>query len=74
MFGWLDGLVSMLPSRPSLYDAIRQPEARATAMSRSRRGMTVAAGAALAPVASVLAAGEIAAHAGGTVYVEARRP
>lgn len=74
MFGWLDGLVSILPSRPSLYDAIRQPDARATAMSRSRRGMTVAAGAALAPVASVLAAGEIAAHAGGTVYVEARRP
>ena len=65
MFGWLDGLVSMLPSRPSLYDAIRQAEARATAMSRSRRGMTLAAGAALTPVAIVLAAAEVAAQPGG---------
>jgi SAM-dependent methyltransferase len=74
MFGWLDGLVSMLPSQPSLYDAIRQPDARATAISGSRRAMTLGAGAALAPVATVLAAGEIAARAGGSVYVEARRP
>lgn len=73
MFGWLDGLVSMVPGRPSLYDAIRQPEARATEMSGSRRAGTLAAAAALAPVATVLAAGEVAARAGGSVYVEARR-
>jgi SAM-dependent methyltransferase len=73
LFGWIDGLVSMLPSRPSLYDAIRHPEARAAAMSRSRRTMTLAAGLALAPVATILAAAEVAARAGGTVYIEARR-
>ena len=74
VFGWTDGLVSMLPGRPSLYDAIRQPEARATAISGSRRAITLVAGAALAPVATVLSAAEIAARAGGSVYVEARRP
>lgn len=72
LFGWLDGLVSMLPGRPSLYDAIRQPDARTTPMSDSRRAATLAAGVALAPVAAVLAAGEIAAGAGGSVYLEAR--
>lgn len=74
LFGWLDGLVSMLPSQPSLYDAIRQAEARVTPMSHSRRAITLMAGVALAPVATVLAAGEVAARAGGSVYVEARRP
>jgi SAM-dependent methyltransferase len=73
VFGWLDGLVSILPSQPSLYDAIRQPEARATAISRSRRTMTLAAGVALAPAAMILAAAEVAARSGGSVYVEARR-
>jgi SAM-dependent methyltransferase len=74
VFGWLDGLVSVLPSQPSLYDAIRRGEARATPMSRTRRAMTLVAGLALAPVATVLAAAEVAARAGGSVYVEARRP
>ena len=74
LFGWLDGLVSTLPTQPSLYDAIRQAEARATAMSGSRRAITLAAAVALAPVATILAAAEIAAGAGGSVYVEARRP
>jgi hypothetical protein len=63
----------MLPSRPSLYDAIRHPEARTTAISSSRRTMTLAAGLGLAPVATILAAAEVAAGAGGTVYIEARR-
>ena len=72
MFGWLDGLVSMLPGHPSLYDAIRQPEARAEEMDRSHRSRTLVAGSALAPVAAVLAAAEVAAGAGGSVYVEAR--
>ena len=74
VFGWLDGLVSKLPSQPSLYDAIRQADARASPMSDSRRAATLAAGAALTPVAAVLAASEVAARAGGSVYVEARRP
>jgi SAM-dependent methyltransferase len=73
VFCWLDGLVSLLPGRPSLYDAIRQPEARVTAMSRFRRAVTLVAGAVLAPVATMLAAAEVAARAGGSVYVEARR-
>jgi SAM-dependent methyltransferase len=74
VFGWLDGLVSMLPNQPSLYDAIRQAEARASPMSGSRRATTLAAGVALMPVAAVLSAGEIAAGAGGSVYIEARHP
>jgi len=74
VFGWLDGLVSMLPNQPSLYDAIRQTDARATTMSGSRRATTLAAGIALTPVAAALAAAEIAAGAGGSVYIEARRP
>jgi SAM-dependent methyltransferase len=73
VFGWLDGLVAMLPGRPSLYDAIRQAEARATAMSPSRRAITLVAGSALAPVAVALSVAEVAARAGGSVYVEARR-
>ena len=73
VFGWLDGLVSMLPSQPSLYDAIRQADARAAPMSRSGRAMTLVVGAALAPIATALAAAEVAARAGGSVYVEARR-
>jgi hypothetical protein len=73
VFGWLDGLVSMLPSHPSLYDAIRQPEARADPMSASRRAGTLTAGLALAPVAVALSAAEVASKAGGSVYVEARR-
>ncbi len=72
MFGWLDGLVSMLPGHPSLYDAIRQPEAREETVNGSRRAMTLVAGSVLAPVATALAAAEVAAGAGGSVYVEAR--
>lgn len=73
LFGWLDGLVGTLPSHPSLYDAIRQPEARASAMDGSWRAITLGAAMALAPVAAVLSAAEVAARAGGSVYVEARR-
>lgn len=28
VFGWLHGLVGMLPGHPDLYDAIRRPEAQ----------------------------------------------
>jgi hypothetical protein len=63
----------MTPGHPSLYDAIRQPEARAESVTGARRAATLATGVALAPVAVALAAAEVCAHAGGTVYVEAKR-
>ncbi len=74
IFGWLDGLVSTLPSHPSLYEAIRQTEARAETMSSRRRMTALIAGTVLAPAAGALAAAEIAARSGGTVYIEARKP
>ena len=74
MFGWLDGLVGGLPGHPQLYDAIRQEDARSRPMTEGQRIATLGAGVALAPVALALAASEVAAHAGGSVYVEARRP
>ena len=73
MFGWLHGLVGMLPGHPDLYDAIRRPEARRRQDAAWPRGATLLAGTLLAPVAAVAAAVEIAAGRGGTVYVEARR-
>jgi SAM-dependent methyltransferase len=74
MFGWLDGLVSALPSHPSLYDAIRRSEARAEAMDGNRRLATLGSAAILSPLAGSLALAEIVSHAGGSVYVEARKP
>jgi SAM-dependent methyltransferase len=74
MFGWLQGVVGALPGHPNLYDAIRQPDARSRELGPRRRMATVAAGVALTPVAFALAVAEVSARAGGTVYVEARRP
>jgi SAM-dependent methyltransferase len=74
MFGWLQGLVGALPPHSNLYDAIRRPDARSRQLSPGQRLATVAAGVALSPAALALAAAEVAAGAGGTVYVEARRP
>jgi SAM-dependent methyltransferase len=73
VFGWLHGLVGVLPGELDLYDAIRRPVARSRPLSRVRLAGTLAAAAALAPVALALAMAEAAARAGGTVYVEARR-
>jgi len=72
VFGWLDGLVGMLPGHPSLYDAIRRPAARFRPLSRGRRLFALTAAAILLPVALVTAAVEVALRRGGTVYVEAR--
>ena len=72
-FGWLQGLVGLLPGRPDLYDALRRPEARRRPLTGARRAATIAAGAALSPVAVAASAVEIGAGRGGTVYVEARR-
>jgi SAM-dependent methyltransferase len=73
LFGWLHGMVGMLPGHPDLYSAIRRVEAQDTAIAGGRRTAVVLAATALAPAAGVMAAAEIAAHAGGTVYLEARR-
>jgi len=74
MFGWLDGLVGRLPGELDLYDAIRQSDARSRPLTPRHRLAALAAGVALAPLAAALAGAEVVARAGGTVYVEARRP
>lgn len=71
VFGWLHGLVGLLPGHPDLYDAIRRPEARRSE-SAWPRPRTLAAGALLFPVAVAGAALEVAVGRGGTVYIEAR--
>jgi SAM-dependent methyltransferase len=72
-FGWLHGLVGLLPRHPDLYDAIRRPDARANELARRRLlGLWIAA-LGLAPLALAGAATEVALRRGGTVYVEARR-
>jgi len=73
VFGWLDGLVGLLPSSPGLYDSIRQPAARSQPVGGGRRILTLAAAVGLLPAAAALAGAEIVAGAGGTVFVEARR-
>jgi SAM-dependent methyltransferase len=72
LFGWLDGLVGVLPGHPGLYDAIRRPQARFRPLSGGRRAATLVAAVLLAPVAFAACAVEVAARRGGTVYVEAR--
>lgn len=73
MIGWLHGLVRALPGHPSLYDALRQPQARWEQMGSSRRAAIVLAAVVLAPVAAIMSLLEIAARRGGSVYVEAHR-
>ena len=75
MFGWLQGLVGSLPGRPDLYDAIRVPAAQRRRLSgRSPAQRYWLPAWRWRPLPRVLAASEVAARAGGTVYVEARRP
>jgi SAM-dependent methyltransferase len=71
--GWLDGLVGMLPGDRRLYQALRRAGARSAPLAPRDRAVTLAAGAALAPVALACAAAEVALRRGGTVHVEARR-
>jgi hypothetical protein len=73
VFGWLHGMVAVLPGHPDLYDAIRLPEARRRRLSTGVRVLALAAGALLAPLAVITGAAEVAVRRGGTVYVEARR-
>lgn len=72
LFGWLDGMVAHLPGRPSLYDAIRHPEARFDPLSGGRRLATLLAAIILLPAAFAAATVEVVLRRGGTVYVEAR--
>jgi len=74
VFGWLQGLVGLLPGQPDLYDAIRRPEARRTPLGPGRRAAILAGAAALWPVALAAAGVEALLRRGGSVYVEARRP
>ncbi|MEA2295460.1 MAG: hypothetical protein QOE86_3099 [Solirubrobacteraceae bacterium] len=73
LFGWLHGLVGLLPGHPDLYDAIRRPEARRTGLRGRRRGLALAGAVALAPVAVAGAVAEVLLRRGGTVHVEAVR-
>ena len=73
VFGWLHGLVGLLPGHPDLYDAIRRPDARRRPMSGGRRLATLAAAAVALVPAAACALVEAGLRRGGTVYVEARR-
>jgi SAM-dependent methyltransferase len=73
VFGWLHGLIGLLPGSPDLYDAIRRPAARRAPMSGSRRAGVLAAAVVAMPVAAAAALVEAALRRGGSVYVEARR-
>ena len=74
VFGWLHGLVGkFFPGHPDLYDAIRRSEARQAAQSPLFRLYTLAAAVITLPAALVATCFEVAARAGGTIYVEARR-
>jgi SAM-dependent methyltransferase len=73
VFGWVHGLVGLLPGHPDLYDVIRRTEARSSAQSAAWRAYAVGAGIAALPVAVVAAAIEVALRSGGSVYVQARR-
>jgi SAM-dependent methyltransferase len=73
VFGWLHGIVSMFPGRPDLYSAIRRVDAQDAPVVGARRSAVLGAATAMAPAAGMLALAEIAARAGGTVYIEGRR-
>ena len=73
LFGWVHGLVGMLPGHPDLYDAIRRPEARQAPMSAGKRLYAVGAAASALPLALAATAVEVAARSGGSIYVLARR-
>jgi 2-polyprenyl-3-methyl-5-hydroxy-6-metoxy-1,4-benzoquinol methylase len=73
VFGWVHGLVGMLPGHPDLYDVIRRSEAQSVEQSLPMRLYALGAAVAALPVALVASVIEVAAREGGTVCVEARR-
>jgi SAM-dependent methyltransferase len=73
VFGWLHGLVGLLPGHPDLYDAIRRSDARKDKLGRLELiGLWMAA-LLLTPLAFLCALIEVTLRRGGTVYIEARR-
>lgn len=73
VFGWVHGLVGLLPGHPDLYEVIRRPEARRASQSTALRIYALAAAAAAVPLAMAATAIEVATRSGGTIYIEARR-
>jgi SAM-dependent methyltransferase len=73
VFGWVHGIVGLLPGHPDLYAAIRRSEARQAVQSPAFRLYALGAGVAALPFALAATAAEVAARSGGTIYVEARR-
>jgi 2-polyprenyl-3-methyl-5-hydroxy-6-metoxy-1,4-benzoquinol methylase len=73
VFGWVHGLVGLLPGHPDLYDVIRRSEAQSAAQSSGRRLLALAAAVVALPTALVAAVIEVALRSGGTVYVQACR-
>ena len=74
VFGWLHGMVGMLPRVPDLYDALRRPAARQHAVDRRGRAAALATAVVMLPAALALAGLEAALRRGGSIYVEARKP
>jgi SAM-dependent methyltransferase len=74
VFGWLHGLVGLLPWTADLYDAIRTPAAQQAPPTASARAAALAAAALMLAPATLLAGVEAALGRGGSVYIEARRP
>ena len=73
VFGWLHGLVGLLPGHPDLYDAIRRSDARRQRTGAGRLAATLAGAVLLLLPALLCALAEVALRRGGTVYLEARR-
>jgi SAM-dependent methyltransferase len=73
LFGWVHGIVSLLPGHRDVYDAIRRPAARLRPISARTRLVTLGLGVLVLPIAALGALIEVLARRGGTVYVEARR-
>ena len=73
VFGWVHGFVGKLPGHPDLYDAIRRSEARQAAHGPVFRLYALAAAVVALPFALAATVVEVAARAGGTIYIEARR-
>ena len=72
-FGWLHGLVGLLPGHPDLYQSVRRSVARERGRVRARWAVLGAA-AVLSPVAVLAAGMEVVLRRGGTVCLVARRP
>ena len=73
LFGWLHGIVALLPGHPDLYDAIRRGHARQAAQRPALRLYALAAAVAALPLALTGTVVEAATRTGGTIYLEARR-